>query len=100
MILSYSAQPTNKLANPPNPLKRATNSGIPVILTDFAVKIPINAPIRIQRTSHLYPRIFSFSKVTTTATIIPSEENRLPRRAVTADPNIFMPKIKRIAAAT
>ena len=39
-----SATPTNRLAIPPKPLNKATNSGIEVILTRDAAKTPTSKP--------------------------------------------------------
>ena len=44
-LFSNSDHPTNKLAKPPNPLKRATSSGIPVIWTRLAAINPTKPPI-------------------------------------------------------
>ena len=44
-LFSNSDQPTNKLAKPPKPLKRATSSGIPVICTRLAAINPTKPPI-------------------------------------------------------
>ena len=42
-----SATPTNRLAIPPKPLNKATNSGIEVILTSVEARTPTtNPPIK------------------------------------------------------
>ena len=41
---TYSAEPTKRLAIPPNPLKIATISGIEVIFTLVAAKYPTMLP--------------------------------------------------------
>ena len=51
-MLRNSADPTNKLAIPPNPLNRATNSGMVVIFTNDAAEAPTNAPAIKAMESH------------------------------------------------
>ncbi len=45
ILLNTSDAATSALAAPPNPLNKATISGIPVICTLTAIRYPINPPI-------------------------------------------------------
>ena len=52
VMFKNSADPTNKLAIPPNPLNKATNSGMVVIFTNDAAEAPTNAPAIKAMESH------------------------------------------------
>ena len=75
-----SERATRADAAPPNPLNRATISGIPVISTLTAIMYPISEPIRIPAMISVHPTIPSGRKfmstiVVTTAVAIPSIPN-------------------------
>ena len=82
------------VANPPNPLKRATISGIDVILTFNAINEPTNAPIDIPIMISSGLKIFI--SVTDTAISIASADKKLPLTAVSSFPSILIPDINKI----
>ena len=76
-----SDQAIKKVARPPNPLKRATISGIEVIFTFRAINDPISAPTTIPA------RIIGFItliNVTITAINIANADKKLPLAAVSS----------------
>jgi len=92
----YSDQAIKKVAKPPNPLNKATISGIDVIFTLSAIVDPIMAPIAI---ALIRNNGFTTSTiVTNTAINIAKEDKKLPLTAVSSLPSILMPEIKRIEA--
>ncbi len=97
-----SDRATSADAAPPNPLNRATISGIPVISTFTAMMYPITEPISIPEPINVQPTIPSGKKfmsmiVVTTAIAIPSIPYWFPLGAVRGWPRFFSPKIKKIA---
>ena len=99
-MLYSAAQPTMRLAIPPEPLNRATISGMLVISTFCAVMAPITAPMTAATRISSNVRISLFSKVTAMAITMAKEESMLPRTAVAGEPNCFRPKINNAAATT
>ena len=86
MYFHVSERATSAEAAPPNPLKRATSSGIPVISTFTAMTIPINEPRARPATinSHCKPPFDNCMSTTVvmTATSIPIAPYWFPRGAV------------------
>ena len=87
-------QAIRKEAIPPNPLNKATISGIAVIFTFSAITEPIKAPKIIAEIIIVIPISTSIS-VTETADNMATEESILPRTAVDSLPSILIPKINR-----
>ena len=56
-VPKYSAEPTKRLAIPPKPLNKATNSGIEVIFTKEAADAPTKIPNTKPITNHSYEMI-------------------------------------------
>ncbi len=76
-----SDRPTKADAAPPNPLNKATNSGISVISTLVAINTPINPPITNPEIINSSPNISSetiFAIVTKTARNIPYAPSLFP----------------------
>ena len=98
--LNNAAQPTNKLAIPPEPLKIATISGMLVICTLCAATAPIIDPATAAIIIQSNDKIFLLKSVTATAISIAAAEYMLPLTALSGDPSFFKPKIKSAAAIT
>ena len=94
----YSAIATTAEARPPEPLNRATISGMPVIGTFLAAYKPIKPPTT--NPAMITPKLMpaSLTSVTTIAINMPTAATMLPLRAVRGDESIFSPNTKKIAA--
>ena len=98
----HSESATSADAAPPNPLKRATISGIPVISTFTAIMYPIIEPtaipatIRVQLIIPSWPKFMS-AIVVITATNIPNIPYWFPLGAVLGCPSFFSPKMNNAA---
>ena len=90
-LKAKAAQPTSKLAMPPNPLNRATISGILVICTIRAAVPPMMPPITMPMAIHWKSTISWPTSVATMAISMPSDEIALPRRAVAGELSCFKP---------
>ena len=94
-----AAQPTRRLAIPPEPLNSATISGIAVMATrreaTAPTKVPATAAMAIQWNSTMPFE----SRVTTMAMNMAPADRPLPVRAVAGEPSIRRPKMN-ITAAT
>ena len=99
-VLNNAAQPTSKLAMPPEPLKIATISGMLVICTRCAAKAPMIDPATAAKIIQSNDKMFSLKSVTATAINIAAAEYMLPFTALSGDPSFFKPKIKSAAATT
>ena len=100
MNLQISESATRADAAPPNPLKRATSSGIPVISTRTAIHRPMSDPITSPEPmrTHSIPSPRPICRiVVTTATSIPSAPSWFPNGAVRGCPNFLSPKINNAA---
>ena len=82
------------VANPPNPLKSATISGIDVIFTFNAINEPTTAPIDIPIMIRRGLKIFI--NVTDTAISIARADKKLPLTAVSSLPSILIPDMNKI----
>ena len=98
--LYSAAQPTMRLAIPPEPLKRATISGMLVISTFWAAMAPITAPTAAATKINWKERISLLKSVTPMAMTMASEDRMLPRTAVAGEPSCFRPKMNSAAATT
>ena len=85
-----------KVAKPPNPLNKATISGIEVIFTFKAIVDPIIAPKTIPPINTI--GLTKSTIVTETAINIAKADRKLPFTAVSSFPSIFMPEINKIDA--
>ena len=99
-MLYNAAQPTIRLATPPEPLKSATISGMLVISTFCATTAPTMPPIKVAPIIHSQGNMFLLNKVTAIAMNMPNDDRVLPRTAVAGDPSCFRPKMNSAAAAT
>ena len=91
--------PTKRLADPPDPLNRATISGIEVIATKRDASAPTTAPIRTPRAINSKATIPSAVSPAVIAINIPNADKALPLRAEFGWPSIFKPNMKSTAAA-
>ncbi len=99
-MLYNAAQPTMRLATPPEPLNSATISGMLVISTFCATTAPTIPPISVAPIIHSQGRMFLLNSVTAMAMNMPKADKVLPRTAVAGEPNCLSPKINNAAAAT
>ena len=96
-----SERATNADAPPPNPLNRATSSGIPVISTLVAIRAPMMAPMARPPTINSQPMMPSdciLASVTRTARNIPIAPSLLPWGAVLGLESLLIPMMNRAAA--
>ena len=98
-VLYSAAQPTSRLATPPEPLNSATISGMAVMATLCAATAPIKAPNAAATRIHWNSRMPLEKSVTTMAMSMPVADSRLPRTAVAGEPSCFRPKTNSAAAA-
>ena len=87
---------TNTAASPTKLWKPATNSGIAVIGILYAMKAPIDPPIKIKTKTKMNPleKLPTDKKVTVTAINIPKIPNKFPCLEVSGDDNPLKAKIK------
>ena len=89
-----------KVASPPNPLKRATISGIEVIFTFNAISDPTIAPTPMPaKIKNGFTWTSGSKKVIKTAMNIANADSKFPFTAVSSLPSIFIPVINKIDAA-
>ena len=93
-IALNSDQAIKNVARPPKPLKRATISGMEVILTFKAISDPIRAPMAIPIITII--GLTTLIIVTETAINIAIADKKLPLTAVSSLPNILIPLINNI----
>ena len=94
-----AAQPTRRLAMPPEPLKIATISGIAVMATRREANAPTRAPAAAAMAIQWNSTMPFESSVTTMAMNMPPADSALPERAVAGEPSIRKPKMNITAAA-
>ena len=89
-----SDQAIKNVAKPPNPLNKATISGIEVIFTLRAIIEPIIAPIEIP--IKISKGFITLINVIETAINIANADKKFPLTAVSSLPSIFIPEINNI----
>ena len=99
-MLYNAAHPTMRLAMPPEPLNRATISGMLVISTFCATTAPMMPPIKVAPIIHSQGNMFLLNRVTAMAMNMPIDDKLLPRTAVAGDPSCLSPNINSAAATT
>jgi len=91
-------KPTNTAAIPTKLCKMATSSGISVISTFNAKRIPIAPPITMAIKIHAIPLVSGLKMVASRAIAIPKIPNKLPCFAVSCFDSPARLKMKRMAA--
>ena len=93
-----AAAATKAEAPPPNPLKRATSSGMAVRGTLSAAATPTTEPMAMPTRMSSKLTICRTSNVAVTAISIPVAPSKFPRRAVRGDVSPLRPRMNRTEA--